>query len=243
MKGNVLNPADKKKYQSYVGSFLWLNRGTRPDISHHTWLLATAMSQPTEECLHAARHLARYLSGTRYLKLTYSLNKKSELDLSDYHYDGLYPTGFSDANFGIPKSVTSAFVMYNNAALIWKVKKQDSTSLSTVESELTALSELSCEMEFCKAILSFLNLHFDCSLKTFCDSAGAIQNAKHPIVKQGLKHVSARCFYVREVIDKGIITVHKISGELNPSDIGTKLLGSLKTNIYTGFLMNFTLKD
>ena len=75
-------------------------------------------------------------------------------------------------------------------------------------------------------------------LPTFCDSKGAIENVKHPTLKNKLKPVDIKSFYIRGCLQKGTIAVFKISGEVNPSDIGTKLLGVNKQILFGDFILN-----
>ena len=56
-----------------------------------------------------------------------------------------------------------------------------------------------------------------------------------------MKHVDIKCFFIRECIDRKIVSVFKILGTENPADVGTKLLGSLKFNMFSFFMMN--IKD
>ena len=67
---------------------------------------------------------------------------------------------------------------------------------------------------------------------------GAIENAKHPTTKNKLKHVDIKCFFIRECIDRRIVKVLKIAGSENPADIGTKILGKIKQNMFGSFLLN-----
>ena len=235
--GNLLSKQDKTRYQSFVGSFLWINRGTRPNISFATWILAGGMTAPTEELLAAAIHLTMHLKYTIEETLTYSFEKYSELDLSSYDYDSQIPTGFSDANWAAPKSVSSTLIMFQNAALLWRVSKQASTALSTVESELVALSDVAQDLEYTRKIFIDLSLLFP-ALPTFCDSKGAIENAKHPTLKNKLKHVDIKSFYIRGCLERFFVSLFKISGLVNPADIGTKILGYVKYNLFSGFIMN-----
>ena len=233
-----LGKADTKLYQSLVGSYLWINRGTRPDITEATWLLARGMTSPTEMLLSAAFHLLRYLKGTVSRKLVFSFEKHSSLDLSKYEYDSSVPTGFCDSNWGVPRSQSCGIVMYMNAALVWYTKKQDSTALSTVEGELTALSDEAREMKYTANVFDFMGMEFNGPLPIFCDSKGAIENAKHPTTKNKLKHVDIKCFFIRECIQRKIVQVFKILGTENPADIGTKLLGQKLLKSYADFLSN-----
>lgn len=237
-----LNAADKQIFQSLVGSYLYIGRNTRPDINHATWLLACAMSKPTKPCLKAAFYLLRYLKQTKSLKLTYSYKNSSELisELCEHGTDVDFrvPTGFSDANWSAPRSVSFTLVSWMNAALLWRVVRQSSTALSTVESELSALSELAREMEYLRKILTDLDINFERPLPLHCDNRGAIENAKHPILKDNLKHVAIREFFVRGSISRGLISVHKIPGTITPADVGTKLLAQPLIRKYRGYLLN-----
>ena len=105
-KSELLNPAQKQQYQSIVGSCLWINRGSRPDISFAVWVLTRNMHNPTEKLLEAAKYLVRFLKKTKKLKLTYSTNGEgaSELNLHAYTYDKNIPTGFCDANWEAPSA-------------------------------------------------------------------------------------------------------------------------------------------
>ena len=232
LEDEPLNDQQKQIFQSLVGSFLYIARNTRPDIYHATWLLACAMSKPTEPCLKAAFNLLRYLKQTKHYKLTYSFKASSKLSAelceNGIDVDFRIPTGFCDANWVAPRSVSFTLVMWMNAALLWRVHRQSQTALSTVESELCALSEEAREMEYLRKILSEdLRMNFEQPLPIYCDNRGAIENAKHPILKDNLKHVATREFFVRGSIDRGTVTVHKIRGTMNPADTGTKLLAQL----------------
>ena len=237
-----LNAHQKQIFQSLVGSFLYIARNTRPDIGHATWILACAMSQPTEPCLKAAFHLLRYLKQTKQLKLTYKFSSSSELtpELLNEGVDVNFrvPHGFCDANWAAPRSVSFTLVMWMNAALLWRVHRQSSPALSTVESELSALSEQAREMEYATKIFTDLALNIEQALPIHCDNRGAIENAKHPILKDNLKHVAIREFYVRGSIDRGTVTVHKIRGTINPADVGTKLLALSMFRKYCDYLLN-----
>ena len=58
----------------------------------------------------------------------------------------------------------------------------------------------------------------------FCDSSGAIRNAKFPAFKKKLAHLSSNFQYVREQSAAGTIRLVKISTADNIADIMTKNL-------------------
>jgi hypothetical protein len=200
------------------------------------------MAKPTKPCIKAAFYLLRYLKETKDLKLTYSFSNSSGLvsELCEHGTDVNFrvPTGFCDANWVAPRSVSFTLVTWMNAALLWRVVRQSSTALSTVESELSALSEQAREMEYLRKIFTDLAVDIEQASPIHCDNRGAIENAKHPILKDNLKHVAVREFFVRGSITRGTCTVQKIRGTVNPADIGTKLLAQPLIRKYRSYLLN-----
>ena len=125
-----------------------------------------------------------------------------------------------------------------NAALFWKVRKQDTTALSAVESELVALTSTGQDVLMIDGIFEFLEIEHNSPTTMFCDSRGAIQNAKHPNFSDRLRHVMNKIFFIREIIESGAGVVRWIPGTLNPADIGTKALGRTPFRLFASFLMN-----
>jgi len=64
-------PADKIRYQSLVGSLLYVAIATRPDISQAVRAVSKFNSAPTEAHLTAVKRILRYLKGTLDLSLQY----------------------------------------------------------------------------------------------------------------------------------------------------------------------------
>ncbi|XP_068142548.1 uncharacterized protein [Drosophila tropicalis] len=63
---------DKTRYQSLIGSLLYLALTTRPDIIHSVAKLAQRNSDPHKEHEVAAKRVLRYLRGTSDVRLHYS---------------------------------------------------------------------------------------------------------------------------------------------------------------------------
>ena len=69
-KGTTEQPKDQvTTYQSMIGSLIYLVTGTRPDLAYTISFLAQFSSCPTEEHTKAAKHVFRYVNGTRILGL------------------------------------------------------------------------------------------------------------------------------------------------------------------------------
>ena len=64
----------------------------------------------------------------------------------------------------------------------------------------------------------------------YCDSTGAIAQAKEPKLHQRTKHVLRRYHLVREIMERGDIYLQKIDGKENLADPMTKALGIKEFN-------------
>jgi hypothetical protein len=65
------NSALRSRYQTVIGSLLYLMLGTRPDISFTVTQLAQHAANPMEDHLNKALYICRYLIGTPDYKLVY----------------------------------------------------------------------------------------------------------------------------------------------------------------------------
>ena len=66
------NPIDQQKYQSAIGSLMYLSVSTRPNISYAVNNLARFSSNPQEEHWTALKRLLRYLRGTQKHGILYT---------------------------------------------------------------------------------------------------------------------------------------------------------------------------
>ena len=123
---------DQDKYQSAVGSLLYLSTRTRPDIAYAVGNVAIFSAKPTNHHWTAVKRILRYLNGTLNLGLLYSCDKEKEL------------TGYSDADWAGDindrKSTSGYIFQIGGAAVSWRSKKQTCVALSTAESEYMALA-------------------------------------------------------------------------------------------------------
>jgi hypothetical protein len=120
--------------------------------------------------------------------------------------------------------------MFNGAALMWRVKKQDTHALSSVEAETVALTEGGKDAVFCQDICAWFDFDFGepRPVELCCDNRGAI--ARHTGYSDKLRHVSLKEFFIRELVDNEQVFVKWISGLLNPADLGTMAVGGTYTS-------------
>jgi hypothetical protein len=67
----AVNPAICQKYQTVIGSLLYLMLGTRPDIAFVVIKMSQFSANPSQEHLDKAMYIMRYLVGTQDYSIVY----------------------------------------------------------------------------------------------------------------------------------------------------------------------------
>ncbi|GJZ22746.1 retrovirus-related pol polyprotein from transposon TNT 1-94 [Tanacetum coccineum] len=115
----------------YVDDIIFGSTNPRPDIVHATCLCARYQAKTTEKHLKEVKRIFRYLRGTVNIGLWYTKDSGFEL------------TGFSYADYAgckdTFKSTSSGLQFLGEMLVRWSSKKQDCTTLSTVEAEYVSL--------------------------------------------------------------------------------------------------------
>ena len=132
-----LNNGDHKAYRAIVGKLLWLAL-IRPDISYATKELSRDWTAPTTESVSKAKHLLRYISGTRdYCQRLCPSVTRSDSDCTldiDCYVDSDW-TGCSTTR----KSTSGTVVQLLNSTVSFGSRTQGTIALSSWEAELYAI--------------------------------------------------------------------------------------------------------
>ena len=210
-------PVDEKlrnRYQQLIGSLLYLMLGTRPDIAFAVTKMSQFAANPTEEHFNKALYICHYLVGTADYDLQY---KRSGNGLMAY----------ADADWGSDNksrhSITGNLVMLADGAISWTSKAQKTIALSSTEAEYMSLSDATRQLVWIHSLLGELKLPVK-SIPLCGDNQGAIFTAANAVTEKRTKHIDIRYHYIREVIDKGIVSLYYVDTNNNPADMLTKNL-------------------
>jgi hypothetical protein len=125
--------AEITRYQSIIGSLLYLMIGTHPDISYAVTHLSQFTMNPSEDHYKAALHICCYLASTQDYKLVYG--KTADKGLMAY----------TDSDWAADKirrqSVTGYFFKLADGIISWHSHAQKTVALSSTEAEYMALSD------------------------------------------------------------------------------------------------------
>jgi hypothetical protein len=225
-KSYVLQPTgkyDKKAnvqlYQELIGSLNHLAVFSRPDISFAVSQLSQFLQLPSETHMKAARHVLRYLKGTRDVSITYGRAQNIRI------------FGFSDSDWGgnkiDRKSITGYIYMINNGAVSWSSHKQTTVATSTMEAEYMALSDAAREALARSHLYGVLISNIPTPL-VFSDNKGALEIATNPTNYQKTKHIDIRYHFIRHSLQNDHLAINHVPGEDNPADFLTKPLTPFK---------------
>jgi hypothetical protein len=210
-------------YSHAVGSLMYLAISTRPDISYAVGVLARFSSNPGQAHWLAVKHLFRYLQGTLDYKITYAPDPSST---------SLFTT-YCDADHGGCKdsgrSTGAYIVKMGTGAVSWSSKLQSIVALSTTEAEY--VSAVSAGAEICWLRSLFTELGFNLSSSPsplYIDNQSALAVAKNPEHHGRMKHLDLRFYWLRDEVEKKIISVSYCPTESMPADLLTKALPLVK---------------
>nr|GEU65409.1 ribonuclease H-like domain-containing protein [Tanacetum cinerariifolium] len=208
-------PVDQMKYRSMVGALMYLTT-SRPDIMHATCYCARYQAKPTEKHLTTVKRIFRYLKDTIHMGLWYPKDTGFEL------------TAFSDSDHAgcldSRKSTTGGIqFLVGDKLFSWSSKKQDCTSMSSVEAEYVSLSMCCAQVLWMRTQLTDYGFRFD-KIPMYCDSKAAIAISCNPVQHDRTKHIDVRYYFIKEKVENGIVELFFVGTEYQLADLFTKAL-------------------
>ncbi|KAI9186313.1 hypothetical protein LWI28_016119 [Acer negundo] len=204
-------------YASTVGSLMYAMLCTRPDICFAVGIVSRFQSKPGPDHWTAVKHIFKYLKRTRDNMLVYSGGDS-------------VPVGYTDSDFQSDsdsrKSTSGAvFTIGGGGAVIWRSIKQSCIADSTMEAEYVAACEAAKEAVWLRQFLIDLEVvpSANKQITIYCDNSGAVANSKEPRSHKRGKHIERKYHLLREIVQRGDVTITKIA-------VSRKSSGSLHKN-------------
>jgi hypothetical protein len=209
-------------YASAVGSLMYAQVYTRPDIAFVVGMLGRYQSNPGLDHWRAAKKVMRYLQGTKDYMLMYRRT------------DNLEVIGYSDSDFAgcidSRKSTSGYIFLMVGGAVSWRSAKQILTATSTMEVEFVSCFEATSHGVWLKSFISGLRImdYIHRPLRMFCDNSAAVFMAKNNKNESRSKHIDIKYLAIRERIKKKKVVIEHINAELMIADPLTKGMPPLK---------------
>uniref|UniRef100_A0A2N9I7X4 Integrase catalytic domain-containing protein n=1 Tax=Fagus sylvatica TaxID=28930 RepID=A0A2N9I7X4_FAGSY len=209
-------------YASAVGSLMYAQVCTRPDIAFAVGMLGRYQSDPGLDHWRAAKKVMRYLQGTKDYMLMYRRTNNLEV------------IGYSDSDFAgcidSRKSTSGYIFMMASGAVSWRSAKQTLIATSTMEAEFVSCFEATSHGVWLKSFISGLRIMDSISrpLKIYCDNSAAVFMAKNNKSGSRSKHIDIKYLAIRERIKEKKVVIEHVSTELMIADPLTKGMPLLK---------------
>jgi hypothetical protein len=186
-----------KYYQKIIGSLLYVQIGTCPDISFTVTRLSQYACNPSPQHLRLAKYILSYLKGTADLRI---------------HYDGTWGDGmhgYSDSSLGDHLDdyhSTSGYVyLLADGAISWTSHKQKTVAQSTTEAEYMALAEASNQAKWYRSYLLELGYETPDPIPLHGNNKGTVDLALNPVTGRRSKHIPIKHHAIHEYVENGVI--------------------------------------
>ncbi|GJX49157.1 hypothetical protein Tco_0276002 [Tanacetum coccineum] len=170
---------------------------------------------PKTSHLEAVKRIFRYIISTTHLGLWYPKGSSIEtIVCADLDHAGDY----------VDRKSTSGVCTFMGCSLTsWFSKKQTALAISTTEAEYVSAGKTCQQALWMKQALIDYGVRLD-DIPIMCDNKGAINLSKNLIQHSRTKHIEIRHHFLSDNIQKGNISIEKVSSEDNIADILTNLL-------------------
>ncbi|KAL1360494.1 hypothetical protein AAHE18_04G180600 [Arachis hypogaea] len=190
-----------KPYASALGSLMYAQVCTRPDISFVVGVLGRYLSNPDMDHWTAVKRVMRYLKRTKDYMLTYRRSENLEIiGYSDFDF-----VGCQDSR----RSTSGCIFILAGGAIAWKSNKQTLVASSTMEAEYVACFEASKHGMWLRNFI-------------FCDNKSAVLYSNNNKSLTKLKHIDIKFLVVKEKIQEKQISIEHIGTECMLADPLTK---------------------
>jgi len=209
-------------YRAAVGTLLWLARCSRPDIFFAVNQLASHASCFNSEHVQALKHCARYLKGTRHLRLRIRAGAPA-----------LILRAYADADFaGEPQendqgmhSLSGCLLfMVGTGPVFWQSKLQSTISRSTAEAEYRSSGTAAQHIASYRNILQELGFEQTSPTTLLEDNQACIAMTSSLLCSSKARHIKLDHHYIREQVHNGEIALEYCQTADMVADIFTKAL-------------------
>ncbi|KAJ2932624.1 hypothetical protein H1R20_g4481, partial [Candolleomyces eurysporus] len=214
-----------KAYQSLTGSYQYLASTYRPELSVTAMVLGHHAANPQPKHMSAAKHVLRYLYGTRNYVLMFDPKNKID-DSVDSHIRAA--AAFMDTDWASDATTrlsVSGYAIYFMGCLVgWSSKRQRVIALSSTEAEYYAIVHAAKRVLWYRLLLMICGIPVPSPFPMLIDNKSAISQASSPAISSRSKHIHIKYLFTKNHFIDGTLAPHWVPSSLNVADLFTKLL-------------------
>ncbi|GKB07706.1 hypothetical protein Tco_0835990 [Tanacetum coccineum] len=212
-KDEACESMDSTKYRGMIGSLLYLT-AIRPKIMFSVCLCARFHEDPKTSHLEAVKRIFRHIKGTTHLGLWYPKGTDIETKVyADSDHAGDY----------VDQKGTSICMFLVCCLTSWFSKKQTALAISMTKAEYVSAGKACQQALWMKPYLIDYDICLD-DVPIMCDNKGVIDLSKILVQRSRTKHIEICHHFLLDNVQKGHITIEKVSSKDNIADILTKPL-------------------
>ncbi|GJX91208.1 hypothetical protein Tco_0344534 [Tanacetum coccineum] len=169
---------------------------------------------PKTSHLEEVKRIFRYIKGTTHLGLWYPKGSVIET---------VVQSDSDHARDYVDQKAPAIYTFMGCCLTSWFSKKQTALAISTTEAEYVSAGKACQQALWMKQALIDYGIRLD-DIPIMCDNKGAIDLSKNLVQHTRTKHIEIRHHFLRDNVQKGNISIEKVSSEDNIADILTKPL-------------------
>eukprot|EP00971_Amphidinium_carterae_P260718 5172389-Amphidinium_carterae.3 len=205
-----------------------------PDIQYAVKELTRAVQGPDDFDKQNAKHLLRYLHGTRH----HNLHLKARKPTSTEPYVKAYCDSDWAGCTNTRKSTAGTVLQFAGVTIATSSKTQQTIALSSAEAELYAIGTTVNDVIYVRNFLHELQFANAQQLipQIYTDSSSAKCLTQQLGLTKRTKHIDLRYLHVQQLQHNGELKIHKVSTENNPADLMTKYLETAKIKKHSEYI-------
>lgn len=208
--------ADSSAYMSLTGCLVHALQ-TRDDVRDKVSHLCSRNSSPTEGDFAKAIHVLRYLFSTPDVGRVFDSVSTDVVGFSDSAFMVHPETGRSSGAFFFS-------VGPDNAPFYSVAKSQSTVATCPMTSEYMSASAACKFVPYIRQVLADIGCSVSGPTELFLDSRTAINLAVAPSITKKARHIENPHHYIRELVERCLVTVTHVPAALMRADVMTKFL-------------------
>src|SRR5258708_8848961 len=152
------------------------------------------MSNYGTKHFEAAKHLVRYIQGTRASGINYG-NEPNPFPIFK---------AFADSDWAMSenrKSISGFVIECGNGPLTWSSKQQVVVTLSSCEAEYIACSHCARQILWLRSLFNEISFPQRNPTPLFCDNQGPVTCTHDPHSHSRMKHIDIRAHFIRDAVN------------------------------------------
>ncbi|KAJ2929095.1 hypothetical protein H1R20_g8002, partial [Candolleomyces eurysporus] len=214
-----------KAYQSLIGSYQYLASTYWPELSTAAMVLGHHSSKLEAKHMAAAKHVMRYLYGTKNYVLMFDPEKTID-DTVNSHIRAA--AAFMDADWALDSTTRlsiSGYAIYFMGSLVgWSSVRQRVIALSSTEAEYYAIVHAAKQVLWFRLFLMTSGIEIPGPFPMLIDNKSAIAQASSPAISARSKHIHIKYLFIKNYFGDGTLSPTWVSSSINVADNFTKLL-------------------